>query len=79
MKKMKPTVSSWKRVTRTAFQIVIGLVTYVPVIVYALPADVAAGVVISTLGAWIAIVSGVVNALEDAGLIPAWLKDVDEG
>lgn len=66
---------STKRTLRTIEQIVVALIVAVPVIVFALPANIQAEpVVVGTL-AWVAIVTKVMTALEDAGLIPAWLRD----
>lgn len=66
---------STKRVLRTGYQIVAALIVAVPLILFALPADVAAAPIAVAVGVWIGVVSKVINSLEDAGIIPAWLKD----
>ena len=65
---------STRRGLRTAYQAIVGLVTALPLILFALPADVQAAPVAVAVGVWIAVVSKAVNSLEDAGFIPAWLK-----
>lgn len=65
---------STRRVLRTVYQIAVGLVTAVPLIVLALPADVQASAVAIGVGVWIGVVARIINSLEDAGYIPAWLK-----
>lgn len=65
---------STRRGLRTAYQALIALVTALPLVLFALPADVQAAPVAVAVGVWIAVVSKVVNSLEDAGFIPAWLK-----
>lgn len=66
---------STKRVLRTGYQIVAALVVAVPLILLGLPEDVAAAPVAVAVGVWIAAVAKIINSLEDAGVIPAWLKD----
>ena len=63
-----------RRVIRTAYQALIGLVTAVPLILVALPADVQAAPVAVAVGVWIAVIAKIVNSLEDADIITAWLK-----
>lgn len=65
---------STRRVLRTAYQIAVALVTALPLIVLALPADVQAAPVAVGVGVWIAVVARVINSLEDVGFLPAWLK-----
>lgn len=65
---------STRRGLRTAYQTLIGLVTALPLVIFALPADVQVTPVVVGVGVWIAVVSKAVNSLEDAGFIPAWLK-----
>jgi hypothetical protein len=61
---------STKRALRTGYQAVIALIVIIPVLLTALPV---AAQVTAVVGA-VAAVAKVLNALEDAGLIPAWLK-----
>lgn len=66
--------NSTKRTIRTVFQLVIALIVAAPVLATALhgtPVDVQ----VTAFAAIVAVVAKVVNALEDAGVIPAWLKD----
>lgn len=65
---------STRRGLRTAYQTIIGLVTALPLVIFALPADAQVTPVVVGVGVWIAVVSKAVNSLEDAGFIPAWLK-----
>lgn len=63
--------ASTKRSLRSGFHALIAVLTVLPLLASSVAApEKAAGVV-----AAVAVVSKVVNALEDAGLIPAWLKD----
>lgn len=66
---------STKRTIRTVAQMLVSLLVAIPVIVFALPADVQAEPVVLAVLAWVAVVTKVWNALEDAGVIPAWLRD----
>ena len=65
---------STRRVLRTGYQIVVSLVLAVPLILLALPAEVQAAPLAVAVGVWIGVVARAINSLEDAGLIPAWLK-----
>lgn len=65
---------STRRSIRTAYQVVVAIITYVPIILPLLPADVSASEAVVAFGAWVAVVTRIVNALEDRGVIPAWLK-----
>lgn len=71
---------STRRALRTAYQAIIAAVTTIPVILalltQVLPADSAASLAayVVAITAGVAAVSKILNALEDAGLIPAWLK-----
>ena len=67
---------STRRVLRTIYQIVIGLITAVPLILLALPSDVQAAPVAIAVGVWIGVVAKIVNSLEDAFPRFAWLKGV---
>lgn len=68
-----------RRTVRTIYQIVVALVFAVPVILVALPTDVSTSAVVVAFAAWVAIITKVINTLEDAGLIPAWLKGTPDG
>lgn len=69
---------STRRSLRTAYQALIAAITTIPLLIAALSAIAPEGsdiaVVLASVVAGLAIVTKVVNALEDAGLIPAWLK-----
>lgn len=73
---------STRRALRTAYQVVLALVTTIPIIVTLLltviPADsdlaVKVGAIALSIAGGSALVTKVLNQLEDAGLIPAWLK-----
>ena len=71
--RLKP---SDRRAIRTAYQAGIALVIFIPIALEAFPglSTTAAAV---TLSAWIVVISKTINALEDAGVIPQWLKDED--
>lgn len=69
---------STRRTLRTIAQMLVALLFAVPVIVFALPADVQAEPVVAGVLAWVVIVTKVLTALEDAGIIPAWLRDNKE-
>lgn len=66
-----------KRTVRTAYQTLVALLTAAPVIVLALPGDVQTVPVVIAFGVWVGVVARAVTALEDAGVIPAWLRDPD--
>lgn len=68
---------STRRALRTAYQVVLGAVTVTPLLVTAL-SDTPLAAQIAAFGAAVVVASKVVNALEDAGLIPAWLKAAPE-
>lgn len=68
---------STKRTIRTVAQMLVSLLVAIPVIVFALPSDVQAEPVVLAVLAWVAVVTKAWNALEDAGVIPAWLRDTD--
>lgn len=63
-----------RRVFRTVYQTLVALLFAVPFVLIALPAEVAAAPLVLGIGAWIAAVTKIINSLEDAGFIPAWLK-----
>lgn len=69
---------STKRTLRTIAQMLVSLLVAIPVIVFALPADVQAEPVVAGVLAWVVIVTKVLTTLEDAGVIPAWLRDNKE-
>lgn len=66
---------STRRVIRTVYQILVALIVAIPVILGVLPPDMAASTAVIAFAAWTALVARVMNALEDAGLLPRWLKD----
>lgn len=66
---------STKRSLRTGYQALVALVTAAPVIVLALPGDVQTIPVVVAFGIWVGVVTRIITALEDAGIIPAWLRD----
>ena len=64
---------STRRVLRTIYQLVVALITIAPLLVTLLagtPVEVQVGV----FAGWVAAVAAIINKLEDAGLLPAWLK-----
>lgn len=67
--------TSTKRTLRTIYQGVIALVTTVPAIIAVLPDGLPFEAKLASVVAGIAVVTKVLNVLEDKGLIPAWLKD----
>lgn len=70
-----PTLSSsTRRSLRTLFQSVLAMITAVPGFLALLPSGTPLAVKAATIVAALAVVSKVVNLLEDDGLIPAWLK-----
>jgi glutamine phosphoribosylpyrophosphate amidotransferase len=59
-----------KRALRTAFHVLVALLAAVPAVLAGLPTlAVGAQVLVVT-----AVISKVINALEEAGVVPAWLK-----
>jgi len=73
---------STKRSLRTAYQAVVSLLAVVPTVLLILQTDLSlsgtvAAVVATTL-TWVATATKVLNSLEDAGLIPAWLKETPD-
>lgn len=66
---------SARRALRTLFQAVLAMVTLVPALLAVLPSDSPVAVKFGGVAAAVAAVSAIVNKLEAAGLIPAWLKD----
>ena len=64
---MKP---STQRAARTAYQAVLAMLVIIPVLLAALPL----GAQVTAIVAAVAAAAKIVNVLEDAGLIPAWLK-----
>lgn len=63
-----------RRALRTTYQIIVALVTGIPLMLIGLPPDMATSTAAILIGAWTATVAKLINSLEDAGLIPAWLK-----
>lgn len=64
---------STKRALRTLVHLAIALGTATPVLLTLLHGTPAEAQV-AAFAAWVALVTKVMNALEDAGAIPAWLK-----
>ena len=65
---------SKRRGIRTLYQAVIAMLTVVPVLLALLPDGSPLAVQLGGIAAAVAAVSTLINKLEDAGLIPAWLK-----
>lgn len=65
---------STKRSLRTAYKAIVAILTVVPIAIAALPADLSTTETVILVAASIAGVDRAINALEDAGLIPAWLR-----
>ena len=65
---------STKRTVRTLYQGIIALVTTVPAIIAVLPDGLPFEAQLASVVAGIAVVTKVLNVLEDKGLIPAWLR-----
>lgn len=69
---------STKRSLRTAYQTLIAAITTIPLLIATLTTLLPEGndlaITLASIVAGIAVVSKVINALEDHGLIPAWLK-----
>lgn len=63
---------STKRAIRTAYQVCLALIIIVPILLSALPVTAQVTAIVAAVGA----VAKVLNALEDAKMIPAWLKSV---
>lgn len=63
-----------RRALRTLYQATLAMVTLVPLLLAALPSGSPLAVQLAGVAAAVATVSGVVNKLEDSGVIPAWLK-----
>lgn len=70
---------STKRAIRTAFHLIVGVVTAIPVVVAIITANLSVGAevtaILGTVVATSVTVSKILNALEEMGLIPAWLRD----
>ena len=71
--------SGSKRALRTAYQSLLAAVTGIPVIIALLPVEswnsTTVSAALTGVLAWCAIVSKIINAFEDRGWIPAWLRD----
>lgn len=73
---------STRRALRTAYQTIVALLSTIPILLgmasELLPADSPLGAKVAAAAvsilAGIAVVTKVLNALEDAGILPAWLK-----
>lgn len=66
---------STKRWIRTVYKILVTLIVVTPVVLGALPPDLAAHAYVAAYAASLAAVDRAINALEDAGYLPAWLRD----
>lgn len=64
---------SWRRGLRTAYQLVVSLVAVLPTLALLDWGD-DTGKALATLMVWGAVFTKLINALEDKGLIPAFLK-----
>jgi hypothetical protein len=78
--RIRGSVGSTKRALRTAFHGVVALIGAVPTIVLLahmthLDAQQQVGTALASLVLWTGVASKVINQLEDAGVLPAWLKD----
>lgn len=71
---MKP---STKRTIRTIYQNVIAIATFVPVAAAMLPDELSSSTLLATYAVWLTAVVKIINAAEDTGLLPAWLKTDD--
>lgn len=70
-----------KRTLRTAYASVVAFLTAAPVVVFAIPAgvlDAPTAAHLAAFAAWTVTVNKVINALEDRGVIPAWLRDANQ-
>lgn len=67
-----------RRALRTLYQAVLAMLVVVPALLALLPEGSPLAVELAGIAAAVAAVSGLVNKLEDAGLIPAWLKSDEE-
>jgi hypothetical protein len=67
-----------RRTIRTVAQIVAALIVAIPVIILALPSDVQAAPVVVAVGVWVGVVTKAWTALEDAGVIPAFLRNTND-
>ena len=67
--------ASAKRSIRTLYQAILAMITIVPALLAVLPDGSPAAVKLGGIAAAVAAASAAVNKAEDAGLIPAWLKD----
>lgn len=65
---------STRRALRTAYQLTIALTIALPLILLGLPPEIGHSASVAGLVALTAGVTKAINALEDRGLIPAWLK-----
>lgn len=66
-----------RRALRTLYQAALAMVVIVPALLAALPEGSPAAVELGGIAVAVGAVSALVNKLEDAGLIPAWLKADD--
>jgi hypothetical protein len=65
---------STRRALRTAYQFLVACIGIVPILALALPQSSPLAAKLAVVLGFLAVATKVVNALEDRGLIPAWLK-----
>lgn len=65
---------STKRTVRTVVQMLLGFITAVPVLLLLVPDGTPMPAQVAGVLAWCAAITKGWNVLEDAGVIPAWLK-----
>lgn len=65
---------STRRALRTAYQFLVACIGIVPVLMTVVPASSPLAARLAVVLGFLAAVTKVINALEDRGLIPAWLK-----
>ena len=73
-----PLADSTKRALRTLFQGLVAFIAVLPTFTYIFPANTPVGTQLAALVAATAVVSKVLNALEDKGLVPLWLRESTE-
>lgn len=69
-----------KRTLRTAYATVVGFLTALPIMAGAIPVgqlDPSTEATIALFAGWVVIVNRAIAALEDHGVIPAWLRDTN--
>lgn len=69
-----------KRTLRTAYASVVALTTAVPLVLAELPAGLvgeSTTAQLVTFAAWTVFVNKAITKLEDRGVVPAWLRDIN--